>query len=37
METNGNHFLLPKIAIDYFNISKLKKSNTNTVIYLKEN
>ena len=36
METNGYRLLLPEGTLDYFNISDVKESNTEIVIYLEE-
>lgn len=36
METNGYSLLLPEGALDYFNISDVKESSTEIVIYLEE-
>ena len=36
METNGYRLLLPEGTLDYFNISDVKESSTEIVIYLEE-
>lgn len=36
METNGYRLLLPEGTLDYFNISAVKESGTEIVIYLEE-
>ena len=36
METNGYRLFLPEGALDYFNISDVKESSTEIVIYLEE-
>ena len=36
METNGYRLLLPEETLDYFNISDVKESSTEIVIYLEE-
>lgn len=36
METNGYRLLLPEGTLDYFNISDVKESSSEIVIYLEE-
>ena len=36
METNGYRLLLPEGTLDYFNISAVKESSSEIVIYLEE-